>query len=451
MDPGSMNTKSPYQRAFFLVAGSFMNVVTAVVLMIALIGIQGVPEQQVYIAEVIPGSPAEGADWQTGDVVLSIEGTTIEESTDITRITRDYLGETMAVTLERSGQRIETSVVPRTDPPRGQGPTGVLLTTQTLSDVFVGEVAQGSPAEVAGLQADDRIVSIDGIEVRDAFLAAEALAAAQGRAAAMVVDGAGEPRQVQVDVPVVGVTVERVLAETPGGLARWAPEDRLVSIGDQSITDLDALTEALRANQGATLPVSVIRGMETLETTLVVPTFAADANPVAEIGVDLSLPSITRITGIEDRLVSRFEDVPAGEVLPLGFQQAWAATQAMVAGIRDIFTGQASLDQIAGPVGMGQIASEALEQSSAPDWYVLGSIMIILSLNLAVLNLLPLPALDGGRLVFVLIEILRGGRKIAPEKEGIVHFVGLVTLLILMFVVAFGDVSRIVDGRTFFP
>jgi len=60
-----------------------------------------------------------------------------------------------------------------------------------------------------------------------------------------------------------------------------------------------------------------------------------------------------------------------------------------------------------------------------------------------VLNLLPLPALDGGRLFFVLIEIVRGGRKIAPEKEGLVHLAGLVLLIGVMFVIAFRDIGRI--------
>jgi regulator of sigma E protease len=100
---------------------------------------------------------------------------------------------------------------------------------------------------------------------------------------------------------------------------------------------------------------------------------------------------------------------------------------------------------------MGQLTSEIIEKSPLPLWIVLANITIVLSLNLALLNLLPLPALDGGRLFFVLIEVLRGGRKIAPEKEGLVHFAGLVLLLGLMFVIAFVDINRITDGRSFLP
>ncbi|HEX3724201.1 MAG TPA: RIP metalloprotease RseP, partial [Nitrolancea sp.] len=59
------------------------------------------------------------------------------------------------------------------------------------------------------------------------------------------------------------------------------------------------------------------------------------------------------------------------------------------------------------------------------------------------------PALDGGRLLFVLIEAVRGGKKVPPEKEGMVHFVGLVVLLAFMLVVAFADINRIVSGQSF--
>jgi regulator of sigma E protease len=100
---------------------------------------------------------------------------------------------------------------------------------------------------------------------------------------------------------------------------------------------------------------------------------------------------------------------------------------------------------------MGQLTSELVEESPFPLWVTLANLAIVLSLNLAILNLLPLPALDGGRLAFVILEVVRGGRKIAPEKEGVVHFAGLVLLLGFMFVVGFFDIDRIKDGRSFLP
>ena len=70
------------------------------------------------------------------------------------------------------------------------------------------------------------------------------------------------------------------------------------------------------------------------------------------------------------------------------------------------------------------------------------NISILLTANLGVMNLLPIPALDGGRLVFLIIELIRG-KRIDPEKEGMVHFVGLMILMLLMVVVMFNDVRKI--------
>ena len=123
----------------------------------------------------------------------------------------------------------------------------------------------------------------------------------------------------------------------------------------------------------------------------------------------------------------------------------------MLRGLVGLVTGNTPLNQVAGPIGMGQITSEIISQSPLPLWVTLAQLTILLSLNLGVLNLLPLPALDGGRLLFVIVEVLRGGRRIAPEREGLVHFAGLVLLLGFMFVVAFFDVGRLLDGRSFLP
>jgi regulator of sigma E protease len=451
MEPGSMNTKSPGQRAFFLAAGSFMNLATAIVLMILLIGIQGIPTENVYIGEVAPNSPADASGWRSGDRIVAINGDEIEGVDELIAETREAAGQTIDVTIERDGQFVETTVSPREDPPSGEGATGVLLRPVAAADILIENVEPGSVADEAGFNSGDRIVAINGKRISDAFVAIEALEAAQGSRATLTVDGEGEPRDIQLELPVVGIEIEKVLAGTPGGLAGWVPDDRLVGINGEPLTSISVLNDFVEKNQGEVVPTTVIRSGETIEMPIRIPELDVDDRPLEVLGVDVSLPSLTSAVGIDEKIEPRYEDVPALEVLPRGFEEAWDTTVAMVNGIRDLFTGRAPLDQIAGPIGMGQITSEAIEASPLPVWVVLTQLSIVLSLNLAVLNLLPLPALDGGRLLFVLIEILRGGRKIAPEKEGIVHFVGLVLLLGVMFVVAFGDVTRILDGRSFFP
>ena len=96
-----------------------------------------------------------------------------------------------------------------------------------------------------------------------------------------------------------------------------------------------------------------------------------------------------------------------------------------------------------GIVGYGKIAREG---GVSP----LLELAALLSVNLGILNLLPLPMLDGGRAMFVLIEVARRGRRIAPEREAMVHLVGFVLFVALAIAVTFADISRIVNGDSLF-
>ena len=122
-DPGSINNKSPLQRALFLVAGSAMNIVLAFALMIVVVGFQGISKANVYIASVVPGSPAADAGWQPGDRVIEVAGVDVESSADVGQRAREFAGKPLSVVVDRGGQIIETSVVPRANPPANEGPT----------------------------------------------------------------------------------------------------------------------------------------------------------------------------------------------------------------------------------------------------------------------------------------------------------------------------------------
>lgn len=111
-----------------------------------------------------------------------------------------------------------------------------------------------------------------------------------------------------------------------------------------------------------------------------------------------------------------------------------------------IFKGRVKADDISGPVGIVSAIGDTYEQSKEDGiYYVLLNMMnfaILLSANLGVMNLLPLPALDGGRLVFLFIEAVRG-KPINREKEGMVHFIGFALLMLLMVVVLYNDIRKL--------
>ena len=105
-----------------------------------------------------------------------------------------------------------------------------------------------------------------------------------------------------------------------------------------------------------------------------------------------------------------------------------------------------------GPVGIGQLSGEVATADIplASRLTVLLSLTATLSISLAVINFLPIPGLDGGRLLFVLIEVARRGKRIPPEREAIVHLAGFVVLIGLLVVVSFLDISRLFSGESFF-
>lgn len=114
--------------------------------------------------------------------------------------------------------------------------------------------------------------------------------------------------------------------------------------------------------------------------------------------------------------------------------------------LKMLVTGGVTLNDMSGPVGLVDAIGDSYEESVSYGYYAaflqMLYISILISANLGVMNLLPLPALDGGRLVFLIVEAIRG-KKVAPDKEGMVHFVGLMLLMLLMVVVMFNDIRKI--------
>lgn len=114
--------------------------------------------------------------------------------------------------------------------------------------------------------------------------------------------------------------------------------------------------------------------------------------------------------------------------------------------LKMLFKGEVGIGDMSGPVGVVTIIGDTYEQSAEEGgfivWLNMLNISILLTANLGVMNLLPIPALDGGRLVFLIIEAIRG-KRMDPEKEGMVHFVGLMALMVLMVVVMFNDVRKL--------
>lgn len=453
MSEGSMNRKSPAQRAFFLVAGSTMNFVAAIVLSIVIVAFQGTPDStsNIYIASVAAQSPAEGAGWQPGDTIHAVEGEVITTSSQLQAAIGDRAGEQVGITLRRGDELIETSVTPRENPPANEGATGIEMVQGAPSILKITEVTPGSAAAEAGWVSGDEIVAIDGMPLEAEAQARNLFAANVGEQITVAVERDGERIETLVTVPRQPVSLTQVLADTPASDARLYAGDVVNSIEGQPVTDARSFLDLLTSAAGTTVPIEVEREGRLLTLELAVPAIETGQSPLDAIGANARVASPYEALGTDGIIGRVYNEVSAGRIIPEGWAQFWDITSSTFAGLRTMVTDGVDPNTLVGPVGMGQMTSELLTQSATPIWVTLAIITVVISVSLGVLNLLPLPALDGGRLLFVVIEVLRGGRRISPEKEGLVHLAGMVVLLGLMFFVAFGDVSRLLDGRSVFP
>jgi regulator of sigma E protease len=319
-------------------------------------------------------------------------------------------------------------------------------------NVYVSEVQPDSPAQAAGWQSGDRFLTVAGKEVTsvDQVVAITEEHAGQPMPVTLLRNGQTVETEVvprenpppgsgRTGILITSAAAARMEVDSvdPGSPAEQAgiqPGDIVVQVGGQPIQDGSAYLLALRNAAGTTVPVVVERDGAPVELTLSVPAITPAQSEV-HIGLAVRQDVV-------------YHPLPWWQIVPRGISETWNVVVQMFHGLVQLLRGTVPFSGITGPIGMGQLTSEVLAVSSAPTWVTLTNLMVLLSLNLAILNLLPLPALDGGRLLFVAIEFIRG-KRVSPEKEGVVHFVGLVLLLAFMFVVAFIDIERLVSGQSF--
>jgi regulator of sigma E protease len=195
--------------------------------------------------------------------------------------------------------------------------------------------------------------------------------------------------------------------------------DIVHSIEGSEISSWTDVVEIIQKNPGENLEFHVERGGETLEIPVTPETREVEGETIGIIGV-----------------YSPVEKSPLKAVV-YGFEETYNWTKLIITSVGKLITGQFSIDALSGPVGIYESTS-IVAQSGV--WYLMRW-AAVLSINLGIMNLLPIPALDGGRLMFFAVEAVRG-KPIDRHKEGMVHFIGFALLMLLMLVVTWNDIQR---------
>ena len=227
--------------------------------------------------------------------------------------------------------------------------------------------------------------------------------------------------QVQVDV---------VEPNSPAQEAGIRAGDIVLSAGNRVIEQGTDLVRATTLNAGNPMEWTIQREGLT-EVVRVTPRVNPPPGQGAT-GIQISLVNV--------RSETRFE--PPWTAAWLGITNTWEMLTLLRQEISSWITG-ARAPQLSGPVGIAQVTGEVTRDGGLRGWVVLS---ILFSINLAILNLLPIPMLDGGRLVFVLLEWVRGGRRIPAEREGLVHLMGFIALLGFILFITYNDIVRLIQG-----
>ncbi|MBT9167820.1 MAG: Regulator of sigma-W protease RasP [Syntrophomonadaceae bacterium] len=207
----------------------------------------------------------------------------------------------------------------------------------------------------------------------------------------------------------------------PGGRASEAgllQGDRVISIAGERVDDWEELVSLIHAHPEQEIVVEYERQGE-IRLVALVPLRDPQTGE-GRIGIQAQIHMFSPLLSIS-----------------AGLQHTFWFIQLFAYSIMQMVTGSATPD-VVGPVGIIQIVGEVARTGVVN----LMSLAAIISLNLGILNLLPIPALDGSRLVFLLVEGMRG-RPIDPQKESFVHFVGFTVLILLMIVIAYRDLTRL--------
>lgn len=306
------------------------------------------------------------------------------------------------------------------------------------NDRLVNGVVPGIIGQELGIEAGDRIVAIDGQKIVrfNEVLGSDVLMGG----VTLSVDRGGELKEVFVPADFLNkvadhdgneFVTERVLAMSIAQVVEGSAADRaglvagdsIVRVGSQPIRFWDELRGEFAAHAGQDVSIGVIRDGQEIELTAAMP---EDGALGFYIQPDRSIP---------------YETIHYGflESLPIGASKAWSAVADNAKGLGKIFKGEVRADKaLSGPIGIAQLFGNEV------NWLRFWTLVGLLSMVLALMNLLPIPALDGGHVVFLLVEIIQGKPLSDKFLEG-AQMVGFFILVALMIFVFGNDILKLVN------
>lgn len=224
-----------------------------------------------------------------------------------------------------------------------------------------------------------------------------------------------------VDEPLIG----KVIAGNPAAQAGMQPGDLVVAVNGDRIAAWNEFTDEIAAaSEGQVLKVDVERNGQIIALEIIPSRTEGSVNPT--IGV------INAVQYQRQGIITSMK---------MGLVQTYTMTVLLLQSLGMLITGGAAVNDLAGPVGITKLVGDVARIGPV---FVL-NFAAFLSINLGLINLLPIPALDGSKIVFSLVEAVRR-KPLDPEKEGFIHWVGFMLLMLLIVLVTYNDIIRLIKG-----
>lgn len=219
-------------------------------------------------------------------------------------------------------------------------------------------------------------------------------------------------------VGIPSTTLDLVETDYPAYEAGLRPGDKIIAIEENKVDSWEEVTSHISSTEDKVYSVDVLRNGQEM-------TF----DVVSKLDEELNQYRIGITSQREKSILLSITN---------GFKQTFLYGKLILESIGQLFTGAVSTDSLTGPIGIVSIVGETMEYGIV----AVLNLAAVISINLAIFNILPIPALDGSRILFVIIEAIKGS-PVSPEKEGKIHFVGFALLMIVAIFVAYNDILRL--------